>query len=155
LRKHPCGSAGRSLSLRSDNTCSTAAKPAATLRQGSTAKCVDGRYYEAESAFCQSDSETRQHFLNFWPLPPGQGSLRPTFPAVSCGDHLQLMGSRAQRLRFSISFSSKADQVDSSATVSPHNAYSLLNRRCGAAGCSSAKARSSSKSLKRIHSVST
>ncbi len=47
--------------------------------------------------YCPGDAATSQHFLNFLPLPHGQGSLRPTFVAATTGAGGWSARSRSER----------------------------------------------------------
>src|SRR3981189_671984 len=96
----------------------------------------------------ESEAEFRQHFLNFFPLPQGQGSLRPTLRKGSWGGIPKEAGRPPSTLSLRGAFGLKLAPPDISATVSPNNVRGPSPLSGSASGCSTVYCRSSSKSLK-------
>src|ERR1700692_4620670 len=68
----------------------------------------------------ESEAEFRQHFLNFFPLPQGQGSLRPTLRKGSRWGVPSEVRSPHSDLSLLGVFGLKPAHPDISATVSPN-----------------------------------
>src|SRR4051794_21802750 len=101
-----------------------------------------------------SEADARQHFLNFFPLPQGQGSLRPTSCKGSRWGVPQDADEILSEVALCNAFGWKPSQSASSSTVSPNNVRSPSGLSGSASGWSTEYCSSSSNSLNVSHSGS-